>query len=135
VARGDHSQPIPKLLLLEELLCPAKMSASLAQELRCRADRADGYSQVLQVSSREWNMCHNLNLAIADLRDVDGVAEVSDTALNFDLIVQELFKGGEVENLIADRLGAVDGVLDADKVSDKKGYGSYLKQEIEWRTK
>jgi hypothetical protein len=111
------------------------MSASLAQELRCRADRADGYSQVLQVSSREWNMCHNLNLAIADLRDVDGVAEVSDTALNFDLIVQELFKGGEVENLIADRLGAVDGVLDADKVSDKKGYGSYLKQEIEWRTK
>jgi hypothetical protein len=73
-------------------------------------------------------MCHNLDLAIAHLRDVDGVAEVSDTALNFDLIVQELFKGGEVENLIADRLGAVDGVLKAEKVSNEKGYGSYLKQ-------
>jgi hypothetical protein len=100
------------LLLLEELLCPAGMSASCAHELNGKAARMDEYSQVLQISSGEWNVCHNLNLAIANLRDVDGVAEVSNTALDLDLVMQKLFKGGEVEYLVADRLGAVDGVLE-----------------------
>lgn len=60
-------------------------------------------------------MCHNLDLAITGLRDVDGVAEIPNPALHLDLIMQKLFKGGEVENLVADRLGAVDGVLGGTK--------------------
>jgi hypothetical protein len=56
-------------------------------------------------------MRHDLDLAIADLGDVDGFAEVSHTALDLDLVMQELFKGRKVENLVADRLSAVDGIL------------------------
>ena len=62
-------------------------------------------------------MCHDLDLAIADLGDVDRVAEAPHTALNLDPIMQEFFKGREVENIIADRLGAVDDVLGDGKVS------------------
>ena len=68
-------------------------------------------------------MCHDLDLAIADLGDVDRVAEVPHTALNLDPIMQESFKGREVENLIADRLGAVDDVLGDGRVSNERGYG------------
>jgi hypothetical protein len=64
-------------------------------------------------------MCHDLDLAIADLGDVDRVAEVPHTALDLDPIMQELFEGRKVENLVADRLGAVDDVLGDGKVSDE----------------
>jgi len=64
-------------------------------------------------------MCHDLDLAIANLGDIDRVAEVPHTALNLDPIMQELFEGRKVENLVADRLGAVDDVLGDGKVSNE----------------
>ena len=56
-------------------------------------------------------MCDHLDLAISDLGDADVVAEVSGAALDLDAIVKELLKGRQVEDLVADRLAAVDGVL------------------------
>jgi hypothetical protein len=64
-------------------------------------------------------MCHDLDLAIADLRDVDGIAEVPHTTLDLDLVMQELFEGRKVENLVADRLSAVDSVLEDGKVRNR----------------
>lgn len=64
-------------------------------------------------------MCHDLDLAIADLRDVDRIAEVPHTALNLDPVMQELFEGRKVENLVADRLSTVDSVLEDGKVRNQ----------------
>jgi hypothetical protein len=56
-------------------------------------------------------MGDDLNLAIPDLLDVDIVAEVARAAFDLDAIVQELLERAEVEDLVADGLGAVDRVL------------------------
>lgn len=56
-------------------------------------------------------MSDDLDLAIADLGDLDVVAEVAGTALDLDAVVQELFESREVKDLVADGLAAVDGVL------------------------
>jgi len=56
-------------------------------------------------------MGHHLDLAITNLRDVDGVAQVTDAAFDLDLVVEKLFESGQIKDLVADRLGAVDGVL------------------------
>lgn len=56
-------------------------------------------------------MRHNLNLSISNLRDCDRVAEIAHTVLNLDLVVEEFLERRKVEDLVADRLGAVDGVL------------------------
>lgn len=56
-------------------------------------------------------MGDDLDLAIADLRDRDGVTEVADTALDLDLVVKELLEGGDVEDLVGGRLRSVDDVL------------------------
>jgi hypothetical protein len=53
----------------------------------------------------------NLELSIADLLDVDVVAEVVGTAFDLDAVVQELLERRQVEDLVADRLAAVDRVL------------------------
>jgi hypothetical protein len=53
----------------------------------------------------------DFDLAIADLLDLDIIAEVAGTALDLDAVVQELFERGDVEDLVGDGLGAVDGVL------------------------
>ena len=50
-------------------------------------------SQVLQISARERDVRHDLNLAIADLGDIDRIAEVANTALDFDLVMEELLEG------------------------------------------
>jgi hypothetical protein len=54
---------------------------------------------------------NNLNLSIARLGDLNVVAEVSDAALDLDAVVQELLESGDVEDLVAGRLGGVDDVL------------------------
>jgi len=54
---------------------------------------------------------NDLDLALASLADLDGVAEVSSAALDLDTVVEELLKGGGVEDLVVDGLGAVDDVL------------------------
>lgn len=67
--------------------------------------------QVLQISSGERDMGDHLDLAIPDLRDGDIIPQIPRAAFDFDAVVQKLFERGEVEDLVRDRLGAVDGVL------------------------
>jgi hypothetical protein len=67
--------------------------------------------QVFQVASTEWNVRYNLDLAIANLRDGDRVTEISNTVFNLDLVVEKFLECGQIENLVADGLGAIDGVL------------------------
>jgi hypothetical protein len=56
-------------------------------------------------------MGDDLDLAIPNLLDVDIVAEIARAAFDLDAIVQELLERAEVEDLVADGLGAVDRVL------------------------
>ena len=56
-------------------------------------------------------MAHDLDLAAISLRDADLVAEVTRSAFDLDLVVEEFFEGAEVEDLVADGLRAVDCVL------------------------
>lgn len=56
-------------------------------------------------------MGNDLNLAIADLGDLDGLAEVADAALNLDLLGEELLESGDVEDLVAGGLRSVDNEL------------------------
>lgn len=62
-------------------------------------------------------MGDDLNLAIADLGDLDGVAEVANAALNLDLVVKELLEGGDIEDLVGGGLGSVDDVLQSRKLA------------------
>ena len=56
-------------------------------------------------------MRDDLDLSIANLRNVDVVAEVVGTAFDLDAVVQELLERRQVKDLVADGLAAVDGVL------------------------
>lgn len=69
------------------------------------------YSQVLEVSSGELLVGDDLNLALTLLGDLDNVAEVSGAAVNLDLVLEELLKGRDVEDLVRRRLGGVDDEL------------------------
>jgi len=53
----------------------------------------------------------DLDLPVAHLLDVDIIAQVARAALDLNPVVQELFERAEVEDLVRDRLAAVDGVL------------------------
>lgn len=120
-ARAHHPQPIPQLLLLKEFLRPVK-TASLAHffpslpnieglSFPPRQGKRDSHVQVLQVSTAELRMRHHLDLALALLADLDGVAEVADAVVHFDLVVQKLLEGGDVEDLVGRGLGGVDDEL------------------------
>jgi hypothetical protein len=69
------------------------------------------YSQVLEISARELRVRNNLDLSIANLGDLDSISEVSDTAINLDLVLKELLEGGDVEDLVACRLRSIDDEL------------------------
>lgn len=56
-------------------------------------------------------MGDNLNLAIALLANLHRIAEISNAVVDFDLVVQKLFKSGDIEDLVRCRLGCVDDVL------------------------
>lgn len=56
-------------------------------------------------------MGNDLDLAVTLLGDLDLVAKVANTALNLDLLVQELLEGGDIEDLVGGRLGGVDDEL------------------------
>lgn len=71
--------------------------------------------QVLQVAPGEGNVCDDLDLSTTALRDGDVIAQVAGAALDLDAVVQELLKGGQIEDLVADRLAGVDGVLNGRK--------------------
>ena len=97
LARANNTEPITQLLLLQELL-----------------------GEVLEVATRELDVSHDLDFVAAHLGDGNVVAEVAGAAVDLDAVVQELLEGGDVEDLVGDGLGAVDGVLFA------------LSQLIEW---
>lgn len=56
-------------------------------------------------------MSNDLDLAVTGLGDDDLVAEVADTALDLDAVMEELLEGGNIEDLITSRLGGVDDEL------------------------
>lgn len=56
-------------------------------------------------------MGNDLDLAITDLGDLDGLAQVADAAVDLDLLVQELLEGGNIEDLVAGGLRGVDDEL------------------------
>ena len=56
-------------------------------------------------------MRSDLDLSIAEILDLHDIAEVSNTAINLDLVLKELFEGGDIEDLVACRLRSVDDEL------------------------
>ena len=73
------------------------------------------HSQVFQVASRELNVRYDFDDARSLLADLHAVAQVANSALDLDAVVQKLFKGGDVEDLVRSGLGGVDGKLEADQ--------------------
>lgn len=61
-------------------------------------------------------MGNDLDLAITDLGDLDGLAQVADAALDLDLLVQELLESGDIEDLVAGGLRGVDDELEREGV-------------------
>lgn len=57
-------------------------------------------------------MRNDLNLALPLLRNLHGFAEVSDTAINFDFVPEELLERGDIEDLVTGRLRSIDDELD-----------------------
>jgi len=101
-------------LLLEELLCPVQSISSAFISLIyifLQSEEMVVYSQVLEISARELCVRNNLDLSIANLGDLDGISEVSNTAINLDLVLKELLEGGDVEDLVAGGLRSVDDEL------------------------
>ena len=56
-------------------------------------------------------MCDNLNLPIALLADLHGIAEVAHSVVDLYLVVQELLESGDVEDLIGGGLGGINNEL------------------------
>lgn len=56
-------------------------------------------------------MGNDLDLAVTLLGDLDRVAQVADATLDLDLLVQELLKGRDIEDLVAGGLRSVDDKL------------------------
>jgi hypothetical protein len=56
-------------------------------------------------------VCDNLNLSLANLGDLDYIAEVSNTSVNLDLILEEFLEGGDVEDFVGGGLRGVDDEL------------------------
>jgi hypothetical protein len=67
--------------------------------------------QVLEISARELGVCDDLDLSITNLGDLDNITEVSDTAVNLDLVLKELLECGNVEDLVAGGLRSIDNEL------------------------
>ena len=92
---GDNSEPVSQLLLLEEFFCPVQSISSAFIPLTYifpRSEEMVVYSQVLEISARELRVRNNLDLSIANLGDLDGISEVSDTAINLDLVLKDFSK-------------------------------------------
>lgn len=116
---GDDAEPVTELHLLEELLGPVSQKSNWLAPAWFQTEvsayrewsRARENVQVLEVAARELIVGNDLNLAIADLGDLDGLAEVADAALNLDLLGEELLEGRDVEDLVAGGLRSVDNEL------------------------
>lgn len=85
---GDDTQPVAKLLLLEELL-----------------------SQVLEVATAEVLVSHDLDLSISEVVDDDVLAEVTGAAIDLDALLEEGRESGRVEDAVLGGLLGVDDEL------------------------
>lgn len=56
-------------------------------------------------------MSNDLDLSLAGLADLDGIAEVSGAAVHLDAVVEELLEGGHVEDLVRGGLRSIDDEL------------------------
>ena len=70
-----------------------------------------GHSQVFEISSRELGVCNDFNLPFTLLANLDRVAQIPYAIVDLDLVVQELLKGRDVEDLVRGGLGGVDDEL------------------------
>lgn len=77
-----------------------------------RSVKVGRHIQVLEVAAGEVVVGDDLDLALTLLGDLDGLAEVADTTLNLDLLVQELLEAGDIEDLVARGLRSVDDELE-----------------------
>ena len=75
---------------------------------RCNASRD---LQVFEVTTGERNVCNDIDLALASLTDSDCITQVSDSTFDLDLVVKEFLESRKIENLVADWLRAINGVL------------------------
>ena len=71
-----------------------------------------GHLQIFQISSRELGVCNNLNLPFTLLANLDRVAQVTNAVVDLDLVVEELLKGGNIEDFVRGGLGGVDDELE-----------------------
>ena len=85
---GDDTEPVTELLLLEELL-----------------------GQVLDVATGELLVGNDLDATIAEVGDVDLLAEVAGEAVNLDALLEESGEGRGVEDAVVHGLGSVDDEL------------------------
>ena len=85
---GDDTEPVTELLLLEELL-----------------------GQVLEVATGELLVGNDLDATIAEVGDVDLLAEVAGEAVNLDALLEESGEGRGVEDAVVHGLGSVDDEL------------------------
>ena len=88
LASAHDAQPVPQLLLLEELL-----------------------GQVLQVAAREVLVGDDLDATVAEVADGDVVAQVAGAAFDFDALLQKGREGAGVENAVFGGLLGVDDEL------------------------
>jgi hypothetical protein len=65
-------------------------------------------------------VCDDLNLSLSLLGDLDDVTEISNTAVDLDLVVQELLEGRDIEDLVAGGLRSVDDKLRRFLVADSQ---------------
>lgn len=63
-------------------------------------------------------MSNDLNAAVAEVGDVDALAEVAGEAVDLDALLQEGGEGGGVEDAVVHGLGGVDDELKSGQVSD-----------------
>ena len=82
--------------------------------------------QVLQVAAGELLVRDNLNLAFALLGDLDDLAKVAGAALNLDAVMEELLESLDIEDLVVDRLRAVDDELLGDLLALLHASGGLL---------
>lgn len=68
-------------------------------------------------------MRNDFDAAIAEVGDVDSVAEVAGAALDLDALLQEGGEGRGVEDAVVGRLGGIDDVLQKRSVSLLKSIG------------
>ena len=53
-------------------------------------------------------MRNHLDLALTHLTDLDDIAQIANAVVDFDFLVEEFLKGGDVEDFVGGGLGGVD---------------------------